>query len=203
MKGLLVHFPKILRCMSLGLCLLDCTLCQGKRQTYTCYLYWFLTHVAPFLELKWTLFEAYIGCDTFENALFTECLWAHDQHLTSVIFKRAWPYCQPLSIIIDTCVFPLFPPTSIHSCITPSVLPFALILFPFSSLPCHSLLFSVTQTWWQSLIPLFHWEKGKAQSAARWERRFSVCAHSFTFNHPQWQWPSFPIFSVTGLTAQG
>lgn len=96
-----------------------------KTDTYcTCYLYWFLTpfsHVAhmlprsfcraPFQELKRTLFEAYIGCDTFGNALFTEFLWAHNQHLRSAIFKRAWPYCQPLTIIIDTCVFPfIFPP---------------------------------------------------------------------------------------------
>lgn len=128
-------------------------------------------------KLKQTLFEASIGCGIFGKAFFTGFLWAHNQDLRTVILKESDPYCQPLFILIYTCVFFLF---ALH-----------LFIFPLShlsshflssssplciSLPCHSLQICVTHTWWQSLIIYSIGRKVKQQSAAWWELHLSVCS---------------------------
>ena len=81
----------------------------------------------------------------------------------------------PLCSHLHLCFFPSLFPTSInfpHYSICPHIFSHPV---PLSSLPCHSLLFFVTHTWWQSLILYSIGRKVKQQSTAWWE----LCVCSF------------------------
>lgn len=148
-----------------------------------------------------TIFEAYIGCDIFGKG-FSQ---AFCEPITNILEQSFLKNLTLLSAPLSTPVFSF--PFSLHLFISPLSHLSSHFLSSSSplciSLPCHSLLFSVTHTWWQSLIIYSIGRKVKQQSTAWRELYLSLCAHSFTFNHPQWQWPSFPISSVIRLTAQG
>ncbi len=115
----------------------------------------------PFWNIKQTLFEAYTGCDTFGKALFTEFLWAHNQHLRTVIEKECDPIVSP-TLFSSTLVF--FSLSSLHLFISPlchlssyflsSFSPFVPPL-PFITVLCDTYLVAASH-------PLFHWEKGEA-----------------------------------------
>lgn len=169
--------------MSLSLCGLGCPVSWDKdRGISTSIVFTLFSDVAIMPPLSFC---------RHVKSLFGNLKWKHELDVIHLETLSSQGFCEPTITIVELSFkksltllsaplcshlylcFSLFP-TSIH-------FPYSSICLhifspvPLSSLPCHSLLFFVMHTWWQSLILYSIGRKVKQQSTAWWE----LCVCSF------------------------